>query len=186
VSLNSYDVSAGIFIRGLTNLRAQLTKAEDHAAASGLDAGALLEARLVVESSVRNFASAAPADLHAYTLAAQVHWASEGAMITVARLLGTSPVPTANEAMSFLDLYQCIDRAIAYLRAIAPSDLEAALDRTIIVDHRRGSIRASGTQFLVAYAIPHFFYHVSAVYSILRNQGVPLTMGDFLGNWGTS
>lgn len=33
---------------------------------------------------------------------------------------------------------------------------------------------------------PHFFYHVSSAYAILRNQGVQLTMGDFLGDWGTS
>ena len=28
MSLNAYDLSAGLFVRGLTNLKAQLTKAE--------------------------------------------------------------------------------------------------------------------------------------------------------------
>ena len=37
-----------------------------------------------------------------------------------------------------------------------------------------------------AFAIPHFFYHLTTAYSILRNQGVQLTMGDFLGNWTAS
>jgi hypothetical protein len=45
---------------------------------------------------------------------------------------------------------------------------------------------SNGGQFLVAFAIPHFFYHVTTAYSILRSHGVPLTMGDFLGNWGTA
>ncbi|HVH43379.1 MAG TPA: DUF1993 family protein, partial [Labilithrix sp.] len=108
------------------------------------------------------------------------------AKLAIAHLLGAPAVPTANEAKSFADLYQRLDATIAYLREMAPSDLEAGLDRTIVIEHRRGSMRSSGGQFLLAFAIPHFFYHVTTAYGILRNRGVQLTMGDFLGNWGTS
>jgi hypothetical protein len=184
--LNAYDLSAGLFARGLTNLKAQLTKAEDHAAASGIGETALLDALLAGEGPGRDVTSAAPADLHMYTLAAQVHWATEGAKLAIARLLGAPRVPAANEAKSFSDLHQRLGETIAYLREIAPSELEAGLDQSIVVEHRPGSMRASGRQFLLAYAIPHFFYHVTSAYGILRNQGVQLTMGDFLGNWGTS
>lgn len=186
MSLNAYDLSAGVFVRGLTNLKTQLTKAEEHVAASAIGEAALLDARLASAGQLPDIASAAPTDLHMYTLASQVHWAAEGARMAIARLLGVPRVPAASEARSFSDLHRQLDEAIADLRATAPGDLEAALDRVIVVDHRRGSIRASGSQFLVAYAIPHFFYHVTSVYSILRNQGVPLTMGDFLGNWPNS
>jgi hypothetical protein len=183
MSLNAYDLSAGLFIRGLTNLKMQLTKAEDHAAASGSGEAALLDARLAVD--VRGVGSA-PNDLHMYTLAAQVHWAAEGAKLAIAHLLGAPQMPAANDAKSFADLHHRLDATIAYLREIAPSDLEAGLDRTIVIEHRHGSMQSSGDQFLVAFAIPHFFYHVTSAYGILRNQGVRLTMGDFLGNWGTS
>ena len=182
MSLNAYDLSAGLFVRGLTNLKTQLTKAEDHAAATGSGEAALLNAQLATDG----VASDAPADLHMYTLAAQVHWAAEGAKLAIGQLLGTPSVPAANDAKSFADLHQCLDATIAYLREIAPSDLEAGLDRTIVIEHRRGSMRSSGGQFLLAFAIPHFFYHVTSAYGILRNQGAQLTMGDFLGNWGTS
>ncbi|WP_224367395.1 DUF1993 domain-containing protein [Hyalangium versicolor] len=184
MSLNAYELSAGLFARGLTNLKTQLTKAEEHAAASGCGETALLDAQLATEG--RGVASAAPADLHMYTLAAQVHWAAEGARLAILRLLGASQVPAANDAKSFADLHQRLDATIAYLREIAPSDLEAGLDRAIVIEHRRGSMSSNGRQFLIAFAIPHFFYHVTAAYSILRNQGVRLTMGDFLGNWGAS
>ncbi|WP_375758738.1 DUF1993 family protein [Corallococcus exercitus] len=183
--LNSYDLSAGLFIRGLTNLKAQLTKAEDHAAASGRDEAALLDARLAEEGLVRGAAGNAPMDLHMYTLAAQVHWAAEGARLAMAQLLGAPSVPAANDARSFANLHQRLDATIAYLREIASGDLEAGLEREIVIEHRRGSMRSKGSQFLIAFAIPHFFYHVTAAYGILRNQGVQLTMGDFLGNWGT-
>ena len=186
MSLNVYDLSAGVFVRGLINLKTQLAKAEEHAAASGSGEAALLDARLAADGLVRGVASPAPADLHMYTLAAHVHWAAEGAKLAIAHLLGAPAVPAANEAKSFADLYQRLDATIAYLREMAPSDLEAGLDRVIVIEHRRGSMRSSGGQFLLAFAIPHFFYHVTTAYGILRNQGVQLTMGDFLGNWGTS
>lgn len=186
MSLNAYDLSAGLFVRGLINLKTQLMKAEAHAAATGSSEAALLDAQLGADGHLHGVASDARADLHRYTLAAQVHWAAEGARLAITHLLGASSVPAANDAKSFADLHQRLDATIVYLRAIARSDLEAGLERTIVIEHQRGSVRSSGSQFLLAFAIPHFFYHVTTAYGILRNQGVQLTMGDFLGNWGTS
>lgn len=184
MSVNAYDLSAGPFVRGLTNLKAQLTKAEAHAASSGSGEAALLDAQLAEDGGVPGVASGA--DLHRYTLAAHVHWAAEGARLAISKLLGATRVPAASDAKSFAELHQRLDATIAYLREIAPGDLEAGLERAIVIEHRRGSMHSSGSQFLLAFAIPHFFYHVTTAYGILRNQGVQLTMGDFLGNWGAS
>lgn len=181
MNLNAYDLSAGLFIRGLTNLKAMLAEAEAHVAAIGSDETALLDARIAAGSG---HADAAPRDLHHYTLAAQVHWAAEGANLAIARLLGAPRKPAPNEARSFADLHRHLDATIEHLRGIAPGDLEAGLERTIVVEHPRGSVSAHGGRFLLAYAIPHFCYHLTTAYGILRNQGVKLTMGDFLGNWG--
>src|SRR5690606_35030522 len=130
--------------------KSQLRRAEDHAAASGSGEAAVLDARLGVEGRARD---AAPYDLHTYTFAAQVHWATEGARLAIARLLDTPAVPASNDAKSFADLHQRIDATIAYLREIAPGDLEAGLDRAIVIEHRRGSVRSSGRQFLLSFAI---------------------------------
>jgi hypothetical protein len=183
MSTSAYDLSAGVFVRGLTNLKTQLIKAEEHAAADAGAEAALLNARLAVGDGMHGVGMGAPNDLHMYTLAGQVHWAAEGATLATARLLGHERAPAANDAKGFADLQQRLDATIAYLRQIAPADLAAGLDREIVIDDRRGSLRASGGRFLVAFAIPHFFYHVTTAYGILRNQGVKLTMGDFLGNW---
>lgn len=178
MSLSVYDSSAGVFVHGLTNLKALLLKAEAHIAANGGDAAALLGAQLAAESQVRGGPSH-PSDVHAYTLAAQVHWAAEAAKLAIAHLTGAPAQPAASDEKTFVDLHERLDATIAYLRAAAPSDLEAGLDRLIVL---RGSLRFTGAQFLLEYAIPHFFYHVTSAYGILRNQGVQLTMGDFLGN----
>lgn len=185
VSLNAYDVSAGVFVRGLTNLKMQLTKAESHAAASGNDAATLLDAQLARGGQAGDVPSDTPYDLHTYTLAAHVHWAAEGAKLAIEQVLGARPVPAACDAKSFSELHRRVDASIAYLRGIAAIDLEAGLGRPIVIEHRRGSVSSNGDHFLLAFAMPHFFYHVTTAYGILRSQGVQLTMGDFLGNWGT-
>lgn len=184
--MNAHELSAGVFVRGLTNLKAQLMKAEAHVAASGRDEATLLDAQLARDARAGDVASAAPYDLHTYTLSAQVHWAAEGARLAIARMLGARPVPAASDAKSLADLHQRIDTTIAYLREIAATDLEESLDRPLVIEHRRGPISSNGSQFLLAYAIPHFFYHLTTAYGILRSQGVPLTMSDFLGNWSTA
>ncbi len=184
--LSAYDVSAGVFVRGLTNLKMQLMKAESHVAASGGDEATLLGAQLAPDGHAGGVASGAPNDLHIYTLAAHVHWAAEGVRLAIANVLGERPVPVATDAKGFAELRQRIDETIAYLHGIPETDLEAGLGRTVMIEHRRGSMSSNGGQFLLAFAIPHFFYHVTTAYGILRSQGVQLTMGDFLGNWGTA
>jgi hypothetical protein len=176
--LSAYDVSAAVFVRGLSNLTVQLKKAEAHAAAGGSGEAGMLNAMLAADGAAGH-----PRDLHRYPLAAHVHWAAEGPRIAIGRVLGAPAVPATQDAKSFAELLQHVDATIAYLRAVPPTDVEAGLDRPIVIEHPRGTMRSVGSHFLVAFAVPHFFYHLTAAYSILRNQGVELTMSEFLGNW---
>lgn len=146
----------------------------------------MLGAQLARDELAREGETVSPYDLHAYTLAAHVHWAAEGAKLAIGQVLGTRPVPTLSDATRFSDLYDHIDATIAHLEGIAAADLDAGLDRPLVFEHRRGSVSSTGGQFLLAFAIPHFYYHVTTAYGILRNRGVGLTMGDFLGNWGAA
>jgi hypothetical protein len=166
MSLKAFDLSAGLFVRGLANLKALLKKAEAHAAASGMDPAELIDAQL------------APG---MHNLALQVHWAAEGAKLAVGRLLGAPTAPSANEAKSFADMQQRLDTTIGYLGAVAPGDLEAGLTRAIEIEHRGGSLKFTGDQFLVEFAIPNFFFHLTTAYGLLRFKGVEVTKGDFLG-----
>src|SRR5689334_4340019 len=104
MSVSAYDLSAGVFLRGLTNLKAQVVKAEAHAAAGGVAETALLNASLAAEGPGRG----SPADLHGYTFAAQVHWAAEGARLAMARLLGEARAPLPSSATRFSDLHRLL------------------------------------------------------------------------------
>ncbi|HEY3668384.1 MAG TPA: DUF1993 domain-containing protein [Polyangiaceae bacterium] len=169
MSLSAYELSAGLFARGLTGLKTVLKKGEAHAAVSGRASAELIEAQLAADMN---------------DLAAQVHWAEAGAKLAIARLLGAEPVVSPNNAKSFADFQQRIDTTIAYLSSLAAQDLEAALERVIDIEHRGRSKRFTGSQFLVEFAIPSFFFHLTTAYAILRHQGVELTKGDLMGGWG--
>jgi uncharacterized protein len=167
--ITAYDASITQFVRALTNLKAILSKAEEQVSARGLSTTELLEARL---------AAAAPDTL---SFASQVHWAAEGAKRTIERLVGAT-IPSANDdAKTFAELHERIDSAITFLQTISPSDLEASLSREIEFDNRRGKLRSSGERFLLEFSIPHFYFHVTCAYTILRNRGIELRMADFLG-----
>jgi uncharacterized protein len=156
--LKAFDVSAGVFVRGLTNLKTLLTKGEAH--------------------GTKVTASLAPG---MQDLAAQVHWASEGSKLALDRVLGASQAPAPSSATTFADLRASIDGAIAYLEAIDPAALEADLDRAIELPIRGRTKSYPADRFLIEFAVPNFFFHLTLAYAILRKEGVPLEKGDFMG-----
>lgn len=164
--MNALDASVAVFVRGLANLKALLTKGEAHAAATNLDPLELLHTEL------------APG---MYDLLTQAHWAAEGARIAVARLTGASATPTTDVSKSFADLHRRIDAVVVSLGTARREDLERGLERTIEIEHRGGSLKFVGEKFLLEFAIPSFFFHLTTAYCILRHRGVQLTKGDFLG-----
>jgi uncharacterized protein len=164
--MKTFDLTCGVFLRGLTALRAMLHKAEEHARASGLEPRSLLGARLAGDM---------------YDLATQVHWAAS-TQLAIDRLLGgTSPPPPAAEVTSFAQLHERIDAALAHLASIDPAALEGGLARSIELPARGGPRAYRGEQFVTEFALPNFYFHLAMAYAILRHEGVPLQKGDFMG-----
>lgn len=75
-----------------------------------------------------------------------------------------------------------------YVRA-AQSELaeldEAAVNGLAggVVTFRAGDVTLPFTteDFFLSFAVPHFYFHVTTAYDVLRMQGVPLGKSDFLG-----
>jgi hypothetical protein len=170
--ITAHDASIALFVRGLTSLKGVLSKTEQQIAERGISAAELLDARL------------APAAPDMLTLASQVHWAAEGAKRTIERLTDAPLGSSNDDAKTFAELHQRIDAAIAQLQKVSPSDVEAGLARAIEVERPRGNLHFTGERFLREFALPHFFFHVTCAYAILRHRGIELTMGDFLGRIG--
>jgi hypothetical protein len=161
-----YDLSVPVFIRALTNLSAILDKAAAHAASEGKPAESLLEARLYP-------------DMHA--LAYQVQRASDGPRFFVARVGQLDNPPMEDKEASFAELQARIAATIAYLEAAPREAIDGREDADIELKTPRATLAFKGLSYLVDFAIPNFFFHITVAYALLRHQGVPLGKMDFIG-----
>ena len=166
MSLSTYDASVPVFTRGLTNLRAVLQKAHDHALTKHFEPSILLSSRLYP-------------DMHPLTR--QVQIASDAAKFCVSRLAAVEPPKYEDNEVTFDDLYARIDKTIAYLEGFDAAKLEGSESRTVTVSVPSGKHELLGRNYLLHFALPNFFFHVTTAYAILRHNGVELGKFDYLG-----
>jgi hypothetical protein len=164
--LSLYDVSVPLFIRYLGNLSALLDKGRAHADANGLAHADLLEARLFE-------------DMHPLT--AQIQRASDGAKFTAMRVGQVeAPVMEDNE-VGFDDLEARIARTIDFLKTVPANCMDGREAATIELKTPSTTLTFSGQDYVLGFALPNFFFHVTTAYDILRHKGVPIGKRDYIG-----
>jgi hypothetical protein len=98
-----------------------------------------------------------------------------------ARLSGQKP-PSFEDVETTLDeLKQRLARTAAYVESIDDAAFDGAEQREVRVPTRTEEFVFGGQDYLVGFALPNFYFHVTAVYLILRHNGVELGKRDFLG-----
>jgi hypothetical protein len=162
-----YDVTIPVFISQLGNLSNILDKARAHADATRMAQSELTEARL------------AP-DMHPLT--SQVQIATDTARGVAVRVGGVAPKPMADTEKTFDELQARIAATIEYLKAVPASafDGKDAVPVPVKFGPREFTF-PSGDAYVLGFATPNFFFHVTTAYDILRHKGVPLGKRDFLG-----
>jgi hypothetical protein len=51
----------------------------------------------------------------------------------------------------------------------------------VVIKTRAGSTTFSGRSYVLNFALPNFYFHVTTAYAILRHKGVPIGKMDFIG-----
>lgn len=166
MSLTMYEASIPVFIRSLRNLSAILDKAIAHAEANGLDPAQLIEARLAPDM---------------FTMGRQVQAASDAAKLCAARLTGSEIPSFPDTEKTFPELKQRIAKTIAYLESFAPARFDGAAERSFSMDLPNRSVPFQGKGYLLNFALPNFFFHVTTAYDLLRHKGVTIGKMDYLG-----
>ena len=162
-----YSASVPVFRQMLTSLSAILTKAEAHAIDKKIEPNALLQARLFPDM---------------FPLIRQVQIATEFARGASARLAGVEVPTAANDEATFADLQAHLTKAIAFLDGLSAAQIEGQEDREIVL--RPGTPKErkfTGHAYLMHYALPQFFFHVTTTYAILRHNGVEVGKKDYMG-----
>lgn len=171
MSLSLYDVAIPLYQRMLANLASFLDKAEAHAMAGGPGVDILTGAKLAD-------------DMHPFVR--QIQMASDAAKGGAARLARQEAPSMPDTETTFPELKERIAKTQAYLASIKREDVEGAEGRTIELKLPNRTMSFSGTDFLTAFSVPNFLFHVTTAYAILRAHGVPLGKMDFLAGGQTA
>lgn len=166
MSVSMYQISVPVYLRGLGALKGLLEKAEAHAAAQGTDGSELVEARLAPDM---------------IPLSGQVQRASDASKFTLARLTGIAAPPMEDNETTLAQLKDRVDRTIAYLQSVNAADLDGAEGKTVALKFGAFEPTFQGDDYVLSFALPNFFFHVTAAYAILRHKGVALGKLDYLG-----
>jgi hypothetical protein len=166
MSTTSYQMSSPVFLRGLSILSDLLRKGEAHAAEKGIDPASLLDARL------------AP-DMLPFTR--QVQFSCDTAKRGVARLTGIEAPSYADDETSFAQLQARIDKTKAFVAGIPVSAFAGADTKDIELKLPDATFHFTGVDYLIRFALPNFYFHLTTAYDILRAQGVAIGKLDFLG-----
>lgn len=154
-------------LRGLSNLSAILEKGRRWADEQGVPHAQLLNARLI-------------ADMGPLTM--QIQRASDTAKGAAARLGQAEAPPMPDTEVSFDELQARIARTVEFLKSVPPEAVNGRDDATVILTVPNRRMEFTGRSYALGFVLPNFYFHVTASYSILRAQGVPLGKMDYLGS----
>jgi hypothetical protein len=167
MALSLYQASVPIFEEYLTALAAILEKAEAYAAAKKIDPAIICSARLALDM---------------LPLARQVQLACDFAKNAGARLTGTEPPKFENTETNLQELRDRITWTLAFIRTKEPPMMEAKFDHSIEFPLGSNKAQMLAQNYLLHFALPNFFFHVTTAYAILRHYGLDIGKRDFLGN----
>lgn len=167
MSFDVYSSTVPVFQQLLGGLSQVLAKAEAHAMAKKLDPNALLQARLYPDM---------------FALLRQVQVATDFAKSVTARLAGVDVPKLDDNEVTFADLQARIATVLAFVGGLDAALFADAATREIVTQAGTPKEkRFTGQAYLLSYGLPHFFFHVTTTYAILRHNGVEVGKKDYLG-----
>jgi uncharacterized protein len=96
-------------------------------------------------------------------------------------LAGLAVPPYGDFPTTFDGLRQRIARVAGLLGALDPAQFDGADSRTLESLAGQARVVLPAAEFLLQYALPNFFFHLTSAYAILRQRGVALGKEDFDG-----
>lgn len=164
-----YTASLPVFKQMLGGLKNVLSKAQAHVVDKKIDPNALLQARLYPDM---------------FPLLRQVQVASDFAKSVSARLAGVEVPKLADDEQSFADLQARLDTVLAFMDSLDVALFEDAATREIITQAGTPKEkRFTGQSYVLNYGLPHFFFHTTTAYAILRHNGVEVGKKDYIGSY---
>lgn len=168
MALSLYDISIPVFIRGLGQLSHLLDKGFAHAQATGIDAATLVDARLAPDM---------------LTLAGQIQRASDASKLGAARLAAITAPSFPDTEKTWDELQARIAKTIDFLNSVDRALIDGFEERSVSMKVGGNELEFTSQRYLLQFALPNFFFHVTTAYDVLRHSGVPIGKRDYLGRF---
>ncbi|HVK91440.1 MAG TPA: DUF1993 domain-containing protein [Mycoplana sp.] len=166
MTLSMHRLSVPVFVRGLQVLSDLLDKAEAHCEANGIAPEVLVNARLAPDM---------------LPFSGQVQRVSDTSKNALGRLTGAGAPSFPDTETTFAELNARVERTVAYLQTIREADLQGSETREISLNVGKLEVTFTGANYLLEFALPNFYFHVTTAYDILRHNGVEIGKRDYLG-----
>jgi len=167
MAVGMYSASIPVYQRLLGALSKNLEKGAAWATAKKVDEAVFGATRLVPDM---------------LPLTRQVQIACRFAEESAARLAGKEiPKAPENAEKTLSELRARIAAVLADLKNVNPADIDGSEGRDITLTIGGQPLPLKGEQYLMFFALPNFYFHVTTAYAIMRQSGVELGKRDFLG-----
>jgi hypothetical protein len=164
--LSMYQASVPVFLRALGNLSKILEKGAAHAEARKIDPSALIGFRLAPDM---------------LPMSRQVQIAADVAIRGAARLAGIEFPSHPDTETTFAELQERLIKTGTFLKDLSADRIDGSEERLVTMKMRDGEMTFAGKDFLLSFVLPNLYFHLTAVYLILRHNGVELGKMDFVG-----
>lgn len=152
-----------VFQHYLIQAEGLLDKLEGYCQQQGLASTTLLQARLQEDM---------------FPLGQQLRTCAGFALRSLYPLYGLTPPPLAagEDLPGLRALLQQVRQTLAALPPLPPEPWPHCQEQA-----GTAQVALAGQEFVWLYGLPNFFFHLNMAYAILRQQGVPVSKGDYDG-----
>lgn len=172
MKISTCSMTVETFAPMLAGLANVLDKASQFAEAKKIDPSVLVNTRLAPDM---------------FPLSAQVRIACRYAKAATALLSGREDPELDGPLDTLADLKTYIEKTIAFVKTAKPLEFEGADERDVVWPWVNNlEFAGTGGNYLKDWALPHFYFHVTTAYDILRHSGVEIGKRDYLSQMGWS
>ena len=168
MTISLYQATVPVIQKSLTALKGVLAKGAAHAEAKKIDESVFLSSRLSPDM---------------FPLMRQVQIAADFGKGPVARLAGVEVPKYDDTEATFAELAARIDKTLAFVGTFTAAQIDGQEDRDIQLTIAGNPVNFKGQPYLLHFAMPNLYFHMSMAYAILRHNGVDVGKRDFIGGF---
>ncbi len=166
MSLSLYQSSVPVYERALNAFLAILDKAEEHATARKFDPNAYLAMRLSPDM---------------FPFVRQVQSFCDHAKNSSFRLAAKDPPVKEDKEATLAEIRARIQATLEMLKSIDAKAMEGGESREVVIPAGSNKLKLPGADYLLHFAMPNFYFHLTTAYDILRASGVEIGKRNFMG-----